>query len=355
MIPNLKLNRLAIHYVDRNMEGPIYAPHEQDIEALHPTIIKFIIDLVSEVWDAPDTGSTRSGRFVQGDHKRLEPLVAKQYLGKIIQGDSGFFTASKDLALHLHQRSHPRASPGVLAVTRLVQIDNEDVFVAVLKIRHKDESFVRVVSEALTQLEVEQVENMLLRDIQKGAVIPHPHRDDYDLKVIDKQAADDPAKYFTEDFLGCLTKKSDEHQVKSLLPELQRYARDRGLPLTTEKLPQVVVGLQERVADITTSVVTEVVQEKAIFGADFQPEDFKTYIERESDLGPVDIPRERFARSGKRADYPRDFVYRFRDPELRGVVLSGPPEALDRILTVEGDVFTFRIQTTKDGFSVHYR
>lgn len=351
---DLQLNRLAIHYVDRTSQSPVYAPREQDVAALHPTIVGFLLGLVSVVWDALDTGPTRAGRFVPDDHGRLGPSAARQCLHTILQGEDGFFDISKDLAQHLYQQSPGTASPGLLAVMRMVRPNDGAVFVALLKIRHKDESFVRVLGEALTQLEVEQVENMLLREVQKGAIIPHPYKTEYDLKVIDKQATDDPARYFTENFLGCLTKKSDEHQVKRLLPELQRYARDRGMPVATEKLPHVVAALQERNTDVTTTVLAEVVREQEVFGPDLQPDDFITYIEQQSDVGPVDIPRARFARRGKRAEQPRRLTYSFLDPDLRGVTLSGPPETLARILSIDGDVFTFRIQTIRDGVSVDY-
>jgi hypothetical protein len=354
MTLNLELNRLAIHYVDRSSPGPIYAPREQNIAALHPTIVGFLLSLVSVVWNALDTGTTRSGRFVPDDHERLGPSVVKRCIHTILRGDAGFFDTSRDLAQHLYRQSPGTASPGLLAITRVVRPDDGAIFVALLKIRHKDESFVRVLGEALTQLEVEQVENMLLREVQKGAIIPHPYKTEYDLKVVDKQATDDPAKYFTENFLACLTKKSDVHQIKKLLPALQRFGRDRELPVATEKLPQVVAALQERNTDVTTTVLAEVVREQEVFGPGLQPDDFVTYIEQQSDVGPVDIPRVRFARRGKRAEKPRRLTYRFLEPDLRGVTLTGPPETLASILSVDGDVFTFRIQTTRDGVSVDY-
>ena len=294
------------------------------------------------------------------NHERLGPSVVKQCVGRIIpeggetKKENRFFAASKDLAHHLYQKSHPKASPGVLAVVHVTESHNGNAFVSVLKIRHKDESFVRILGEALTQLEVEQVENMLLQDIQKGAIIPHPDRSKYDLKVVDRQATDDPAEYFTEGFLGCLTKKSDEHQVKVLVQELEKYARTRDLPVAIEKLPQVITGLRERDMDVTTSVVTEVVQEQGVFGPDFQPDDLMAYIEQ-SNLGSVDIPRDRFAGRGKKAEQPRRLIYRFRDPALRGVTLSGPPETLTNILSVDDDVCTFYIQTTRNGFHVDYK
>ena len=354
MCRNLELNRLAIHYVDRNSGSLECAPGEQDVEALDSTITDFLLALVSEVWNAREAGSTRSGHFVPDDDEGLGTSVAKQCVATIIHEEDGFFDASIDLAQHLYQQSPGTASPGLLAVMRLVQSADGAIIVALLKIRHKDESFVKVLEQALTQLEVEQVENMLLPDIQKGAIIPHPHRGDYDLKVVDKQATDDPARYFTEDFLGCLTKKSDEHQVKELLPELRRYGWERDLPMLSERLPRIVAALQERETNVTTETITEVVQENEVFGPDFQPDDLETYINQESDLGPVDIPLERFVGRGKTGRIRRQITYAFRDPQFRGVSISGSPEILENILSVEGDTVTFFLQTTKDGFDVRY-
>lgn len=356
MSSGLRLDRLAVHYVDRNAEEPVYATGEQNVVVLHPTIVGFLMNLVDEIWDAPDSGSTRSGLFVLDDHERLRPSFVKRWADEIaVAGDpesDRFFATSKALAEHLHQQSHPRASAGLLAVMRLTSSDS--CFVALIKIRHRDESFVHVLSDALTQLDVEQVQNMLLPNIQKGVIIPHPVRSEYHLKVIDKQASEDPAQYFVEDFLGCITKKSDEHQVKKLLSELQSYAHDRDLPLAIEKLPQVVTCLQEKETDIDTPMVAEVAQEQEVFGPDFQPDDLTHYITSESDLGPVDIPRQRFSRRGKTGQRPRRLTYRFRDPHLRGVVLTGPAETLRRLTQADGDIFTVQIETSRNSIDIDY-
>jgi hypothetical protein len=351
-----ELMRLAIHYVDRSADEPVYAPCEQDVAALHPAIAEFMTDLVLEVWEAPDTGTTRSGYFAPDDHPRLGPSFVKGRRDQLLRpGKDGFFTASRELAHHLHRRSHPRASPGLLAVMQFLAPGAGDPFAALLKIRHRDARFVRVLSDALTQLEVEQVENMLVHEIQKGAIIPHPHKPGYDLKVIDKQATDDPAVYFTESFLGCSTKKSDEHQVIRLVPEMRKYAALRELPVATEELPQVVAALQKQRGNVTTAVVARAIQERGALGPDFQPDDFQTYVDKESDLGPLDIPIERLLKSGKQARHPRSFVYRFHDPHLSGITLSGPPDKLAQVLSVDGDTVTFHIETDRSGFSVGYR
>lgn len=350
---DLELTRLAIHYVDRKSNRLECAPQEQIVETLSPTIIRFFVNSVSQVWSAEEKSANRSGHFVPDDDPSLGPSVVKQHLQNLRQADGRFFNASKELATHLYRQMPGTASAGIIAILQLIRPVDGKTFIAILKVRHKDENFVRVLSQALTQLEVEQVENMLLDDIQKGALIPHPEKDDYDLKLIDKVTTGEPAKYFAEGFLGCSTKKSDEHQVKKLLPELQQYARRRGLPLQREKLPGVIVTLKELETDITTSVVSEVVHEQEIFGADFQPDDFETFINQESDVGPIDIPRERFNGRGKTL-IPRSITYKFRDPRYRGVTINGPTEILRDILSMEGDTAIFRIETTANGFDVAY-
>jgi hypothetical protein len=348
MSHSLELNRLAIHYVDKLSEKPAYAPRELNIQALDSTITDFLLKRVSEVWDALDAGPNCSAHF----DKQSGPLVAKRHVQTIIQGKGDFFGVSKELAQHLHQQLHVKASPGLLAVIRLVRPSDGKVFVALLKIRHKDEKIVKMLSEALTQLEVEHVKNMLLQDIQKGAIVPHPTRDSYDLKIVDKTGDGEPTQYFAS-FLGCRTKKSDEHQVKKLLPTLQEYAQVKNLRLSSEKLPLAIAALQKH-ANVTTKIIAKVVQENGVLDPDFQLGDLEKYINQQSALGPVDIPRERFVGSGK-GGTPRKIIYKFKAPPLlRGVTISGSPEAFENIISVKGDTVTFRLETTRDSFDVFY-
>ncbi len=351
---DLDLKRLAIHYVDKKTNRLEHASQEQNVEVLSTTIIKFFLDLVSEVWTKEDKGPNRSAGFVPDDDAKRGPSVVKQNFEDLCrQGGEHFFRASKALATHLYQQTPGTASPGILAIMQLKRHSDRETFIAILKIRHKDERFVRVLSQALTQLDVEQVNNMLLSDIQKGAIIPHPHKDNYDLKLIDKNVADDPAQYFAEGFLGCLSKKSDEHQVKKLLPELSQFAQKRGLPLMKEKIPDIVNALQEQGTNITTSVIAEIVHNRGIFGPDLQLDDFKTYLNEESTLGPIDIPPDRFNGRGK-TFIPRKITIKFRDRNLRGVTISGPAETLTDILSIEGDMAIFHIETTRNNYDINY-
>jgi len=352
MSPDLTILQLAIHYIDKHAENIRYATDAQHGGQLHPTIADFLLALVGKVWFAPDTGSTRSGHFKAEDGPH--PSLAKPHIAQILHGNDCFFNSSQKLAEHLYQQTPATASPGLLAVLQLGQPDNGQKFVSILKIRHKDENFVKILDDALTQLKVEHINNLLLEDIQKGAVIPHPQRGDYDLKVVDKQAANDPAIYFTDSFLGCIAKKSDEHQIKRLLPELREYAEERGLPFVLEKLPQVVTLLQQCETNITTAILANTVKEQKLYGPDFKLKDFEHYINYKSSLGAVDIPRRHFIKRGKIGKTARNLTYYFHDPEFRGVTISGPPQVLANIFSVSGDTVTFRLNTTRDGYDVRY-
>lgn len=352
---DLKLDRLAIHYVDRKSAKPGFARTEKDIGKFHPAIDQFFLNIAKEIWDAPNQGSTRSAKFVEEGHPRLKPSVAREAIEQIIASTEDFFAISKSLAQHLHDNTPPQVTrASLLAIMRLTHLKENNAFVSIVKIRHDDKDFVRLLADDLTELDVETVENMLLQEIQKGACIPHPHRSDYHLKVIDKQAPTDPARYFTENFLGCLTKMSDQYQTTHLLSELERFARKEDLPLASEKLPGVIKLLQEQDNIVTTETVIDTVEQQQVFGDGFQRTALKTYVEQDSRLGPLDIPPQAFGRRGKAAKILRRLTYHFRDPELRGVTLSGPPGALERIASVDGDVITFHIETDKNGYRIRY-
>lgn len=345
-----RLDRFAYHYVDPRSPEPVYSPAEQDMAAMPEAIQDFLFDLVAEIWDAPDAGSTRSARFAQ-NHERLGDSEARPWIEQALAGGEDFFAATRELAALLHRQSPQSASPGVLGVIRLVPVHDDRPTLALIKIRHRDEAFVHLGEGELPRLEVEQVERILLKDIQKGALAPHPEKSEYDLKVIDSQARDDPAAYFTEKFLGCDSKKSDDLQIKKLVPMLERYARERELPIAVEKVSGVIEGLRQQSENISAPVLAEVVAEQALFGDEFTGEDFTDYVE-ESELGELDIPAQEFQHNRRS---PRRLIYRFVDPEYEGLEISGPPEAFSRVMSSKDGVVQFTITVTPDGFQFNYR
>ena len=80
----------------------------------------------------------------------------------------------------------------------------------------------------LLELAVQHVEQSLpdsSDEVLKWAIVPHPTRLNYELKVRDHQARADPAKYFME-FLGCQARLSEKLQVDNLLLVLPSYAKE---------------------------------------------------------------------------------------------------------------------------------
>ena len=60
---NLKLDRLAIHFIDKKNDRLELSQQEKNVSGLPETIKRFLMNLVEIVWEAPDTGSNRSAHF----------------------------------------------------------------------------------------------------------------------------------------------------------------------------------------------------------------------------------------------------------------------------------------------------
>lgn len=363
-MPNLlplELERIAFHYVDPKQAGPVCSEQELDAAGLAPAIRDFLLGLAGAIWHAPDAGSTRSARFLPtpppseapgaASHEAGQLTDAHQCLQAMLDDPAEFFPASRQLAVLLHARSHPNASPGVLAVLRLTRPSDGRAFIALAKVRHHDEELVRFVSGDLPRLGVEQVQDVLLKDIQKGALIPHPDKTEYDLKVIDAQSRDDPAAYFTEKFLGCSAKRSDDLQVKKLAPALEKFAQEKELPIKVEKLPQVLQELQQQPENVTPAALAQAAESQELFGEDFASEELVEYLV-ENRLGDLDIPQEQFQSKKKTV---RRVIYRFLDPQYPGLEISGPPEAFAHILESQGEQITFKVITSPEGFKFGYQ
>jgi hypothetical protein len=351
---DLQLLRLAVHYVDRKANKFLLAPSEQDVNSLDNTILDFFVKLIKNVADEEDTGPHRSASFMPDNDTLADPVTIRHQIESILENEKTFFDVSKNLANRLYQRTPGTASSGLLATIKYRRLVDGRNFVSIPKIRHKDQQFVRLLETALTQLEVEQVQNMLLDSIQKGAVIPHPYRDDYDIKVVDKQAPDDPAQYFTTNFIGCKAKRSDEHQIKELIPELFRYSRKKNAVLNIERIPYVIKALQNEKDNIDTETLAKIVDKQKLFDDKFRRNEFVTFINTQSTLGLIDIPVSRFIGKGKTGDKARNLVYKFEGPRYGGLTITGSSEMFETIVETKGDKVIIHLETTKDGIDIKY-
>lgn len=351
MDPEIQLDRIAYHYVDPQAAEPVFATQEQAVASLPEAIRAFLLSIAAEVWDARDAGSTRSARFKASDQEEAEGQEVHRLIEAALEGGKDFLDVTCQLAESLHRQSPQTASAGLLGVIRLLNTNSRLAYLALVKIRYRDEGFIRLTGEGLPELAVEQVERILLKDVQKGALYPHPDKPGYDVKIIDSQARDDPAAYFTEKFLGCDSKKSDDLQIKKLAPTLERYAQERELPIAMEKVSHVIADLRQKDENISAGVLADVVEDKQLFGPEFESEDFQEFLEQ-SDLGKLDIPADEFQHKRRST---RRLVYRFLDPEYEGLEISGPPEAFRQVLSSANGEVVFEVRVTADGFEFSYR
>ncbi|HVN56341.1 MAG TPA: nucleoid-associated protein [Anaerolineaceae bacterium] len=346
----IDLLRCAYHFVDRHSAELRCSPAELDLSAANPAICQFFAEMTTDFWNAEDSGITVSGVFAGADSPS-GPSPARPLIAAILADPATFFDQSVALATRLYDCSPTNSSPGILVVLLCRHLQSGLSFLALYKLRYRDETIVRLLDGGqVPRLEVEQIRNILLKELQKGALIPHPGRQRFDLKVTDRQG-DEPAAYFKEKFLGCQTKKSDEHQVRRLLPELAQYAHQAGLSLSPLRLAEVIAGLRGAEASITTEMLADMVERHELYGHGFSRADFLAYLQHSDHLAGLDIPPTTFQRAGNAG---RKVIFEFTHGTLENVVLSAPPEALAEILSIDGDTVTFTIRTTSAGYQARY-
>lgn len=347
----LQIEMAATYFVDKKGDKFESKNAEKDINNLDPKIINFFLGIIEKFWSAEEAQYVTSGYFADEDDQDLGISIAKPYILSILSDKGNFGDNTKALARHLFQNSPKTSAPGLLGIFVVKDSISKSKYVCILKLRYKDEDVIKIPNDALTQLTVELVENMLISDLQKGAIIPHPTKSDYDLKVTDV-VTDEPAQYFTSNFLGCRTKKSDVHQIKKLVDELESIGRESSTRVNTERLPAVIASLQEKNLDIDTALLAEVATEENLYEDEIAPELFETHF-HDNVGGSLNIPAAVFSSKGKKMK-PRTITFKFIGGEYDGVKVIGSPQALRNILKTEGDRAILHIETTRDGFSASY-
>lgn len=342
------LDCLAIHFVDKQNNLIRYSPNVQEFASLNETIVQFFEALTKKLWDAEDSGNTVSGHFDEG----VNPSRARPFIEEILNNPNTLFSNSINLANLLFQVSPNNASAGILAVLTCHDSESNTVHVAIYKIKCGEERFIRILSgENLPELSVEDVDNILLRELQKGALIPHPNRSQYELKITDLQAVE-PTRYFGSNFLGCVSKKSDEHQIKKLIPELLKFGNTNGIHVNTERLPSVISSLGEIEGIVTIPEIVNVVEEKGLYDEAFTRETFTHFVEQSTDLRNFDVEPRKLTH--KKGGETRKLTYIIRDANFNGIVISGPPEAMERIRTTEGDTVIIRLEIVEANLEIKY-
>jgi hypothetical protein len=344
----IQLKRFAYHFVDKTTNSLIYSENAKDIDTLDGTIMDFLEALTNKLWDAEDSGNTVSGNFNQG----ATPSRAQPLIHDILESPDTFFDNSKKLAELLFQVSPSTASRGILIVILCRDTISNQNYVAIYKIKCEDEKVIKMISgDNLPEITVEEVSNILFKELQKGALIPHPDKQHYDLKVTDLQSAE-PRKYFGTTFLGCTTKKSDEFQIKKLVPELIKFASDSGIQVETDKLPLVIASLGRMEGNVTIPKIEEAIEAEKLYDDGYSREAFTAYAEQSSHINNFDVEPTKLV--CKKNGEPRRMKYVIRDPELHGIVISGPIEAMRKIRTTSGDIVMVHMEVGEADLKIMY-
>ncbi|MGD2205236.1 MAG: nucleoid-associated protein [Anaerolineae bacterium] len=352
-----RLNHLALHYIgfrpiEPKEEGAStkekwqqQATKLQEIPALDEAIIGHLVALIEDTWDSPDAGAVHSARFEPepADPARTQvQTYLKDIKEKVWTRSRGDLQAGKDF-LELSQKIDDRlydcttlaASPGLLMVADFSPANQDSHHLALLKIRHTDERFITILQDSLTDLGVQDVEMMLTREILKGAIWPHPTRPEYDLKLIDRQArvASQPARYFTEEFLGCQAKDSDARQAAELSASMPRsLAKKHGWKLDVEQTDDYVVELIEKTQPTAEAVAQAAANTELVKGA--EPDQLRAAVEAElGDRLPDVLSAEQLEPDLEAVALERGWRYRpERQREFR--------VEMDRVLRLDEDKVT---------------
>jgi hypothetical protein len=344
----IQLLRFAYHFVDKASNYFSYSEKETDISTLNITIIDFLETLTNKLWDAEDSGNTVSGHFNTG----VPGSRAQPFIQAILDNPDTLLDNSKKLADVLYQVSPANASRGILAVILCRDTNTDQKYVAIYKIRCEDEQVIKILSgDNLPEITVEEVSNILFKELQKGALIPHPDKQQYDLKVTDLQSAE-PRKYFGATFLGCTTKKSDELQVKKLVPELVKYASENEIQVKTDKIPAVLAALGRAEGNVTIPVIEKIIEEEKLFDDNYSREAFTNYADQSSNIKNFDVEATKVV--SKKNGEPRKVKYVIKDPELNGIVISGPIEAMQKIRASGGDIVLIHIEVAESDLKIKY-
>jgi hypothetical protein len=332
------VERVALHLVDRELDGPRFAEQEIDLAAFTaPEDVEALRDFFSghlgKAWSARESRQTRAASFrqpsdMQGDYRKLDEDI------------SGFFTRSRHMAQRLYDASQgTRASAGLLMVLWFRKAGDERRFLGLFKMDpgtsdritlRRDEE-----GDLLLDLAVRRIEQVLPdpRDsVLKWAVVPHPTRLAFDVKVRDQEGGGDPAQYFMR-FLGCEAKPSEREQLRDLLGLLPEYASKHHRDQDWEAGVRDVIQALEREAVITPEAVVQTIEEMDVFDG-FQKRVFRDEMARSQAKELYASPR-----------VLRTTKIRYRLPS--GITIEGPRavmESLVRIVPLNGDE-EFRIRT----------
>lgn len=350
---SFRLTNFAVHYVDPQESGPEYSQGEVSIDNMPAAVNDFLLQTLADkqLFAATDEGRAHTGIY----DTNPSSSEVKSRIEDVTSGTPArFFDASCWLAERLHSVSPPNATAGVLAILRLVDKDQAHPLAILLKIRHDRETFIRLAQEARTELDVEQVDGILQKEVLKGACLPHPSRSNYDATVIDRQmAGKDVAGYFATGFLNLRPNEPDARVTEHLLDELDACARKFDTRLARERVPKFIEALRKGNETITSELIATIGGEAGLFQDDLEPDQVSNYLTEK--FGSIDILPRNFRGRGKSQRIARELIFEVMGPRGDTITLTGSAGVMQEIITRSGDAIHFLIETTNEGCRVKYK
>lgn len=265
------IDHVALHLVDASLDAPILSKKEIDLNSSKSSVdlqilLKFFRDHLKRIWQDKESKKTCAASFKDSSDVR-------DYYAKMKIDGTKFFEFTCEMANQLYVASPTTASRGLLMVLMFRVVGDTSEYLGLLKMDPGKKEAVTLSEDEegnlLLDLAVKTI-NQVLPDptekILKWAIIPHPTRNMFDLKVKDEQSGTDRALYFMK-FLGCEEKPSAVQQTKAMVDVLKTYASEN----TPKELDRnsavnlIVENTAKSDAIITVDSVIAAVGESKIF------------------------------------------------------------------------------------------
>jgi nucleoid-associated protein YejK len=338
MAGDFHVERIALHLVDRSLSEPRFSRREIDLSAYdrpedRQALAEFFAGHLEDVWKAEESLRTRTA-FLDADSQ-----VKSCYL-ELLGNLDRFFDISHHLAQRLHDVSKGVTSAkGLLMVIWFQRQGYEQPFLGLFKMDHGPaEKIILHMEEAeefLLDLAVQHIDQALPDPggrVQKWAVLPHPNRPAFDVKVKDETSSSEPAQFFMK-FLGAKATLSEKRQAGVLLEAMHAYAEKRHPGQDWKEALIEAADRLEKYPVITPAVVVQVMEETSGM-ENFQRDKFLSIL---AGMNASDLNISSAAlRSSK-------ILYSLPS----GIILRGPRqvmESLVELVAVDGET-EFRIRT----------
>lgn len=284
------VDRVAIHLVDRKLPAPRFSSRAVDLDSYSPddreALNRFFDGHLSRAWTAEEGARTRAAQLHE------DSRVGAHF--EALKGDpASFFERSRKMAQHLHDLARRKnTSPGLLMVLGFRRHGDRRRFLGLFKMDPGRTDAVTLREDAtgqlLLELSVEHIDHALPdpeAGVLKWAILPHPTRPSFDVKVKDQEGPADLARYFT-DFLGCRPRRTEKQQLQVVLHLLEAYGREAHPDEDWKAAKDAVVQDLARTPHVTSETVQEALAHSGLEGV--QTDRFRDML-REEDAEDLDF------------------------------------------------------------------